>query len=100
MEILLNPNMNMSLAAHGRPIQVEMSSTLVVDLTSFKHPDDVKKDMYGRWGYSGSHPQVFRCSFDQFDDVKTKKCAPGAAGSNVYYLHCIRSSHPSNRDFR
>ena len=48
MEILLNPNMNKSLVTHGRPLQVEKSSTFVVDLTSLKHPDDVKKDMYGR----------------------------------------------------
>ena len=100
MEILLNPNMNKSLVAHGRPIQVETSSTFVIDLTSLKHPDDVKKDMYGRWDYSGSHPEVFRCSFDQFDDVIIEKCAPGAAGSNVYYLRRIRSTHPSNGDFR
>ena len=80
----------------GRPLQVEKSSTFVVDLTSLKHPDDVKKDMYGRWDYSGSHPEVFHCSFDQFDDVKIEKCAPGAAGSNVCYLS---SSHPSNGEF-
>lgn len=53
MEILLNPNMNKSLVTHDRPLQVEKSSTFVVDLTSLKHPDDVKKDMYGRWDYSG-----------------------------------------------
>ena len=53
MEILLNPNMNKSVVTHDRPLQVEKSSTFVVDLTSLKHPDDVKKDMYGRWDYSG-----------------------------------------------
>ena len=100
LEILLNPNMKQSLVAHDRPIQVEKSSTFVVDLTSLKHPDDVKKDMYGRWTYSGSHPEVFRCSFDEFDDVVIEKCVPGASGSNVYYLRRIRSSHPSNKDFR
>lgn len=56
--------------------------------------------MYGRWDYSGSHPEVFRCSFDEFDDLSIEKCAPGATGSNVYYLRCIRSSHPSNSNFR
>ena len=91
--------MKHSLVAHDRPIQVEKSSTFVVHLTSLKHPDDVKKDMYGRWTHSGSHPEVFRCSFDEFDDVVIKKCAPGASGSDVYYLRRIRSSHPSNREF-
>ena len=100
MQILLNPSMDTSKVAKGRPIGVEESSTFVVDLTSLKHPDDVKKDMYGRWDYSGSHPEVFRCTFDEFDDVSIEKCAVGATGSNVYYLRRVRSSHPSNSDFR
>ena len=54
MEILLNPSMNKSLITHGRPLQIEKSSTFVVDFTSLKQPDDVKKDMYGRWDYSNS----------------------------------------------
>ena len=99
MQILLNPSMDTSKVAKGRPIGVEESSTFVVDLTSLKHPDDVKKDMYGRWDYSGSHPEVFRCTFDEFDDVSIEKCAVGATGSNVYYLRRVRSSHPSNSDF-
>ena len=98
MQILLKPKL--SLVASGRPIQVDKSSTFVVNLTSLKHPDDVKKDMYGRWDYSGSHPDVFMCSFDQFNDLRIEKCAPGASGPNVYYLRRLRSSHPSNSDFR
>ena len=100
MQILLNPNIDTSKVANGRPIEAQRSSTFVVDLTSLKHPDDVKKYMFGRWDYNGSHPEVFRCSFDQFDDIDIEKCAPGATGPNVYYLWCIRSSHPSNSDFR
>ena len=82
-----------SLIAKGRPIEVEKSSTFVVDLTCLKDPDDVKKDTYGRWNYSGSHP-------DSFDDVSIEKCALGATCPNVYYLRRIRSSHPSNPNFR
>ena len=97
MQILLDPNINKSLVANGHPIEVERSSTFVVDL---KHPDDVKKDMYRRLDYSGSHPEIFLCSFNQFDNVCIEKCAPGATGPNVYYLRRIRSSHPSNPNFR
>ena len=89
MQILLNPNINTSKVAKGRPIEVEKSSTFVVDLTCLKHPDDVKKDMYGRWEYSGSHPEVFHCSVDDFDNVSIEKCAPGATGPNVYYLRRV-----------
>ena len=55
--------------------------------------------MYGQWDYSGSYPEVFRCSFDEFD-VYIEKCAIGATGQDVYYLRRIRSSHPSNPNFR
>ena len=100
MQVLLNPSIDTSKVAHGRPVEAQTSSTFVIDLTSLKHPDDVKKDMYGRWDYSGSHPEVFRCSFDEFDDLHIEKCAPGATGPNVYYLRRIRSSHPNNSEFR
>jgi hypothetical protein len=100
LQILLDPNIDQSLIAKKRPIEVERSSTFVVDLTCLKHPDDVKKDMYGRWDYSGSHPEVFRCSIDEFDKVFIEKCAAGATGQDVYYLRRLRSSHPSNPDFR
>ena len=100
LQILLGPTIDQSMIAKGRPIQVERSSTFIVDLMCLKHPDDVKKDMYGRWDYSGSHPEVFRCSFDEFDNLSIEKCAPGATGQDVYYLRRIRSSHPSNPDFR
>ena len=100
MQILLNPSIDLSKVAKERPVRVEESSTFVVDLTCLKHPDDVKKDMYGRGDYSGSHPEVFRCMFDDVDNVSIEKCAVGATGSNVYYLRRVRSTHPSNSDFR
>ncbi len=31
---------------------IERSSTFIVDLDSLKHPDDVKKDEFGKWSYS------------------------------------------------
>lgn len=40
---LMNPNTSHLLIAHGRPIQVEKSSTFVIDLTSLKHSNDIKK---------------------------------------------------------
>ena len=33
------------------------------------------------------------------DEVEVEKCAPGATGE-VFYLRRLRSSHPSNPDFR
>lgn len=100
MQLLLNPNIDKSRVAKSRPVQVEESSAFIVDLTCLKHPDDVKKDMYGRWEHSGSHPEVFHCVIGDFDTVEIEKCAPGATGSNVYFLRRLRSCHPSNSEFR
>ena len=43
LQILLDPNIDQSMIAKERPIEVERSSTFVVVLTCLKHPDDVKK---------------------------------------------------------
>ena len=56
--------------------------------------------MYGRWEHSGSHPEVFLCKNNRFNEVSIEKSAPGATGSNVYYLRRLRSWHPSNSEFR
>lgn len=56
LEILLNSNREI---CHQQPTIVERSSTSVVDLDFLKHPDDVKKDGFGRWLYSGSHVQAY-----------------------------------------
>ena len=80
MQLLLDLNINQQKIAKSRPIQVEKSSTFVVDLTCLKHPDDVKKDMYGRWEHSGSHPEVFRCKIDEFNCVSVLRC---------YWFQCL-----------
>lgn len=76
------------------------SSTFVVDITKLLHPDDVKKDMYGKWLHKGSHTDVFRCSFDDGNKVFVEKAAPGATGDNVFFLKRLHSVHPSNKHFR
>ena len=100
LQILLDPNIDKAVIAKTRPIEVTESATFVVDMTCIKHIDDVKKDMYGRWNHSGSHPEVYRCVIDELDEVKTEKLATGATGSDIYYLRRLRSCHPSNPEFR
>ena len=41
----------------------------MVDVRKFSHHDDIKKDMYGKWLHSGSHSDVFICSYCQEDEV-------------------------------
>ena len=100
MHMLLDQNINRERVAMQRPLQVKSNSSFVVDITKLDHPDDIKKDMYGRWQHSGSHTDVFRCSFSEDGDVEITKCAPGASGANVYYLRRLHSFHPTNVNFR
>ena len=86
--------------AYKRLIEVQSDSTFVIDLTKLAHPDDVKKDCYGSWLHKGSHTDVFRCSYDKDGEVTIEKAAPGASGSNVYFLRRLHCVHPSHSGFR
>ena len=96
MHMPLNPNINRERVAVQRPLQVKNNSSFVVDITKLNHPDDIKKP----WQHSGSHTDVFRCSFNEDGDIQNTKCAPGAFCANIYYLRRLHSFHPSNVDFR
>ena len=72
----------------------------MVDVSKLAHPDDIKKDVYGKWLYSGSHSDVFICSYSQDDKVGIERAAAGVSGDSVYYLRRLHSIHPSNNDFR
>ena len=97
---VLDPKIDEDRIVKQRPLQIHCSSTFVVDITQLSHPDDIKKDMYGKWLYKGSHTDVFRCSFDDDNKVIVEKAGPAASGSNVYYLRRLHSVHPSNKALR
>ena len=99
MWILLDPKIDERKIAFKRSLTVPFSSSFVVDLTKLAHPDDIKKDMYGKWLHSGSHENVFRCTYCD-DGVDIEKAVPGARGDNIYYLRRLHSVHPSNTEFR
>ena len=86
MKILLDPNIEDCNIAKRRPLETHCSATFVVDVRNLKHQDDIKKDMYGRWIHHGSHTDVFKCSFDDGNEVFVEKAAEGATGDNVYIL--------------
>ena len=79
---------------------LKTGATFVVDIHSFKHRDDIKKDMYGTWINHGSHTDMFKCSFDELSDLCVEKAAQGASGDKFYYLKRLHSTHPSNKHFR
>ena len=80
-------------------IEIDSSSSFVVDITKLKHPDDVRKDFFGKWVHSGSHPIPFKVRVNSYDEVEVEKCAPGATGE-VFYLRRLHCYNPSNSEFR
>lgn len=100
MSILLDPLIDEDKVAHERPLEIQSSSTFVIDLTKLAHSDDIKKDSYGSWLHKGSHTDVFRCSYDQSGGVNIEKAAPGATGQNFYYLRRLHCVHPTHSGFR
>ena len=102
LEILLNSSQESSRICRQRPTNVESSSTFVVDLDFLKHPDDVKKDGFGRWLYSGSHVQTYLAWKEDDDMLKFEKIDSDghSRGRNTFQLRRIRCKHPSNVQFQ
>ena len=97
LKILLSPHLNKKKICHSKPINVNHSSTFVVDLDCLKHPDDIKKDDFGKWIYSGSHSVSYaafraggRLDFERLSGV------PALKADNVFQLRRINCKHPLN----
>uniref|UniRef100_A0A1X7SN02 Uncharacterized protein n=1 Tax=Amphimedon queenslandica TaxID=400682 RepID=A0A1X7SN02_AMPQE len=103
IEILLNKNIDEKKVCHERPRHIEESATFVINLDSLRHPDDVKKDDFGKWKYSGSHLQSFLFSETENGDIEVKKIDDTDSCSsleNVIQLRRIHCKHPSNSQFQ
>ena len=84
MWILLDPRLDARKIAFKRPLTAPFSSSFVVDVSKLAHPDDIKKDMYRKWLHSGSHTDVFHCTYSEDkESVYIKKAVPSASGENV-----------------
>lgn len=96
LKILLDPNIKKRRICTTQPCNVIKTSTYVVDLESLKHPDDIKKDDFGKWKYSGSHSYSFAAfqSGGKLDFERVGSCSPGS--SNIFQLRRINCKHPDN----
>lgn len=57
---------------------VSQSSEYVIDVHNFHKKDDIKKDDFGIWRDSGSHPQYFK-AYEQDDGyLHVGRCPEGA----------------------
>ena len=83
-----------------KPTSVTESATYVVDVRNLQNTEDIKKDEFGIWKYSGSHPQMFKVYTEEDGHISVEKCCDGASGSNVVYLRRLHCTHPSNNDFK
>lgn len=98
IKILLDPQKEKICMT--KPSCVSNSSTYVVDIRNLQNIEDIKKDQFGIWNYSGSHPQVFKVFSEKNGRKSIEKSCEGASGNNVVYLRRLHCTHPSNSDFK
>ena len=95
----MNPNISEDKICLKKPTGIVCSASYVVDTSILDCLDDIKKDEFGIWNYSGSHPVCFRVQ-DKQGDMVIEKCAKGAAGSNIFHLRRLHCTHPSDPEFK
>ena len=100
LKILCCPSLPASRICSTLPTHITSSATYVIDVTKLANPDDVKKDIFGVWSHSGSHPQACKVHVEEDGYVNVEKCAPGAKGDDDVYLRRLHSVHPSNSQFK
>ena len=101
MRILLDPNIDESRVCQKCPYNMTRSATFVIDITALPHPDDIKKDDFGRWKHTGSHPVLFRVWYRQNGSVGMEQCQYSRSSTGtIYYLRRLYCTHPSNPDVK
>lgn len=100
LRILLDPKLPENRVCKVKPSGIKSSATFVVNIRNLKCVDDIKKDEFGIWNYSGSHPQAYKVYNEDSGFMSIEKCGNGAKGSNVVYLRRLHCTHPSNSEFK
>ena len=97
LKILLNPRIDKKRICHSKPCNVTQSSTFIVDLESLRHPDDIKKDDFGKWTYSGSHLVSYAAfKTNRKLDFERLSGTPSSMAENIFQLRRIHCKHPTN----
>ena len=100
LQILLNPKIDPQKVTRSRPVNISQWATYVVDLDHLDHPDDIRKDDFGKWRYSGSHVVQYRAEKTPEDELEFERVLPGTEGSDVFQLRRVHCKHPSNSNFQ
>ena len=100
MSILLNPKK--TRVCQVCPHHINRSATYVIDVTALAHPEDVKKDDFGRWEHKGSHPVPFCVRFRDDGSIGVQRSFDGDddGQGDIYYLRRLYCTHPSNPDVK
>ena len=85
LKILFDPKIDKSKICLECPRQIVHSSTFVVDLDELKHPDDIKKDEFGKWNYSGSHVDVYR-AWKHAESTSFEKVNSSSSDAELFQL--------------
>ena len=90
IKILLDPTEGK--ICHAKPSLVSSSATYVVNTKSLQNLEDIKKDDFGIWKYSGSHPLVFKFII--------KMTIRSLKGAQKVHQEVTLYTHPSNSSFK
>ena len=97
---LLDPKIDEKICKK-RPLNIQSSSTYVVNLDSLQHPDDVKNDNFGVWTHSGSHHRKFEARVNAAGNLEIGRGAFSTDdGWEQFSLRRLHSKHPTNPMFR
>ena len=103
LELLFCPTIKEDRICKECPTGITHSATFIVDLNKLRHPDDIKKDEFGKWNYSGSHSVLYstwkKGEEFQFEKVDTQNSNQQSSG-NIIQLRRVRCTHPSNQAFQ
>ena len=100
LKILLDPLISVEKICKVRPHGITSSATYVVDTNCLNCLDDIKKDEFGIWSYSGSHTVAYQVCDEGNDCFFVERCSSRSKSSNVYYLRRLHCVHPVNNDFK
>ncbi len=65
LKILLDPELPDEKVCKTQPKGIKCSASYIVDTRYLPNVDDIKKDEFGIWNYSGSHPQSYEVDTDE-----------------------------------
>ena len=85
---------------YTKPVAIKKSATYVVDVRALDNAEDLKKDEFGIWRYSGSHPQGFKVYTDKNGYKVIEKCSRNSQEKDAVFLRRLHCTHPTNSEFK